>query len=254
MTIAEQIKADLASWLSRGEQALPCKLTLEALARHYGVSMTPVRNAVEDLVTLGAIVRLDNGRLAPGMTINVSAISQQLGISKTPLRDALIQLEAEGFVDILPRRGVIVRQLTLQEVKEFYEIIGALEALVVQKVFDRLDAHHVATLKRLNADQRRTYDQGIYERYYRLNLDFHGIFLNLADNDSLQKILMPMKQRLYDFPRQIYIDAWEQRNMAEHDRFIACIESGDRNGAADLMQSVHWSFTYQEDYIRAFYE
>jgi hypothetical protein len=42
--------------------------------------------------------------------------------------------------------------------------------------------------------------------------------------------------------------------MEEHDQFIACIEAGDRAGAADLMRMVHWSFTYQEDYIRAFYE
>ena len=58
---------------------------------------------------------------------------------------------------------------------------------------------------------------------------------------------------LYEFPRQAYIDAWEQRNMAEHDQFIARIEAGDRTGAADLMRMVHWSFAYQEDFIRAFY-
>jgi len=197
---------------------------------------------------------METGNLAPGVTINVNAISQELGISKTPLRDALIQLEAEGFVDILPRRGVIVRKLTIQEVKDFYEIIGALEAVVVQDVFDLLRSSHIQALKRLNEEQRRAYSQQAYERYYRLNLEFHGIFLNLSDNHYLQKILLPMKQRLYDFPRQSYIDEWEQRNMEEHDRFIACIETGDQSGAADLMRTVHWSFIYQENFIRAFYQ
>lgn len=197
---------------------------------------------------------MESGTLAPGVTINLNAISQELGISKTPLRDALIQLEAEGFVNILPRRGVVVRKLTLQEVKDFYEIIGALEAVVVQNVFALLRSSHIQDLKRLNEDQRRAYRQKAYARYYRLNLEFHGVFLNLSDNRNLQNILLPMKQRLYDFPRQIYIDEWEQRNMEEHDRFIASIEAGDQNGAARLMRTVHWSFTYQENFIRAFYQ
>ncbi len=197
---------------------------------------------------------METGKLASGVTINVNAISQELGISKTPLRDALIQLEAEGFVDILPRRGVVVRKLSLQDVKDFYEIIGALEAVVVQDVFDLLGPRHIQALKRLNKDQGQAYRQQAYERYYRLNLEFHGVFLNLSENHNLQKILLPMKQRLYDFPRQSYIDQWEQRNMEEHDRFIACIETGDQTGAADLIRTVHWSFTYQENFIHAFYQ
>ena len=197
---------------------------------------------------------METGSLAPGMAINVNAISQELGISKTPLRDALIQLEAEGFVDILPRRGVIVRKLTLQDVKDFYEIIGALEAAVVRNVFGRLRPNHIRKLEQLNQDQRQAYHQQAYERYYRLNLDFHGIFLSLSDNHTLQEMLMPMKQRLYDFPKQTYIDEWEQRNMDEHDRFITCLKSKDRSGAADVMQAVHWSFTYQETFIRRFYQ
>jgi DNA-binding GntR family transcriptional regulator len=197
---------------------------------------------------------MQTGNLVPGVTINVNAISQELGISKTPLRDALIQLEAEGFVDILPRRGVVVRSLTLADVKDFYEIIGALEAAVILNVFDLLQSSHIQALKRLNQEQRRAYSQQAYEHYYRLNLDFHGVFLNLSDNRNLQKILMPMKQRLYDFPRQVYVDDWEQRNMDEHDRFIACLEAADPRGAADLMCTVHWSFAYQEKYIHAFYE
>ncbi len=59
---------------------------------------------------------IHNRKLLPGATININEISQQLGISKTPLRDAIIQLEIEGFVTILPRRGVTVKKLTLREV------------------------------------------------------------------------------------------------------------------------------------------
>ena len=54
------------------------------------------------------------GRLVPGSFINLNEISAQLGISKTPLRDAIIQMECEGFVSILPRRGVLLKRLQIR--------------------------------------------------------------------------------------------------------------------------------------------
>ncbi len=56
---------------------------------------------------------IQNGRLIPGALIKVNEISERLGVSKTPLRDAIIQLECEGFVTILPRRGVVVNKLKI---------------------------------------------------------------------------------------------------------------------------------------------
>ena len=82
--------------------------------------------------------QMQNGNLLPGASINLNQISRQLGISKTPLRDALIQLECEGFVSILPRKGVIVKATTLRDIRNYYDIIGALEAMVVREVFPHL--------------------------------------------------------------------------------------------------------------------
>jgi len=62
---------------------------------------------------------INNRKLLPGTTINLNEISQQLGISKTPLRDAIIQLEIEGFVTILPRRGVTVKKINAPGSKGF---------------------------------------------------------------------------------------------------------------------------------------
>jgi len=193
------------------------------------------------------------GHLAPGAAINLNTMSRELGVSKTPLRDALIQLETEGFVTILPRRGVMVRPLSLEEIRDCYGIIGALEASVVQDIFDAIDSDAVRRLKRFNEDQRNAFADGDYNMYYQRNLDFHQIFLALSPNTTLLKIIAPMKQRLYDFPRQIYVADWEMRNMDEHDQFVAMIESGDAGGAARLMREIHWSYSAQEPYILKFY-
>ncbi len=196
---------------------------------------------------------ISNRKLLPGATININEISRQLGISKTPLRDAIIQLEIEGFVTILPRRGVTVKKLTLQEIKDSYEIVGALEGSVVLNVFDRIGTSHISRLKKLNARQIEALDCKEYDRYYKLNLDFHNVFLDLSENKSLKCIVAPYKQRLYDFPRRGYIKEWELNNCKEHDQFIELIEKKDRQSAAGIIRDVHWSFKVQEKYIRRFY-
>ena len=197
---------------------------------------------------------IQNRNLLPGSTLNPNEISKRLGISKTPLRDAIIQLEIEGFVTILPRRGVTVKKLTIQEIKDSYEIVGALEASVILNEFDKITASHISQMEKLNTDQKSALENEDYDRYYRLNLDFHNIFNNLSDNKTLMQLITPFKQRLYDFPRRGYIREWELNNCDEHHRFIELVKKKDRIGAASLMRDVHWSYAVQEKYILQFYE
>jgi DNA-binding GntR family transcriptional regulator len=193
------------------------------------------------------------GHLLPGAFIKLKEISERLGISKTPLRDALIQLECEGFVTILPRRGVLVNKLTIDDIRNLLEILGALESAVIYSVFDRFDSVHIETMKQLNQEMRNAIATERFDDYYRLNIAFHDLFLNLSDNTMLRRIAMPLKQRLYDFPRRTYIKEWEYINCDEHDRFIEHIEKGEREQATALMKNSHWSFEAYEKFIRRFY-
>lgn len=193
------------------------------------------------------------GHLLPGSFIKLREISERLGISKTPLRDALIQLECEGFVTILPRRGVLVNKLTIDDIRNVLEIIGALEGAAVYSVFDRFEDSHIALMKQHNQAMRDAIAAAEFGDYYKLNIEFHDIFLNLSPNATLKRIILPFKQRLYDFPRRSYIEEWELINCDEHDRFIEHLEKGERDQATDLMKNSHWSFEAYEKFIRRFY-
>ena len=197
--------------------------------------------------------QMHTGALMPGSTINPTELSEQLGVSKTPLRDALIRLESEGFVEILPRRGVRVNPVTLEDVKAFYEIIGHLEAGAILVAFDKMGPSTIRGLEKLNLEMRTAINSGDFDIYYDKNLDFHEVYLQIHDNKHLRRMIRPLKQRLYDFPRRSYIKDWELRNCDEHDEFIDKIKSNDPEGAAAVMRDVHWSYKVQEDYILRFY-
>lgn len=209
-----------------------------------------LREQIYDFIKL----KMQDGELEKGTYINMNLLSNELGISKTPLRDALIQLETEGFVSILPRKGIMVNKLTLKEIKESYQIIGALEAAVVKSVFNQLTTSHIRQMETLNQKQYEAINNSDFETYYRLNLDFHGVFLDLSDNDSLKKIITPIKQRLYDFPRRSYLHTWESQHLEEHQAFIDCIRQKDVDCAVRILKDKHWSYPVHERYFKQFYQ
>ena len=198
---------------------------------------------------------IKRGALKPGAPINMDNLSKELNISKTPLREALIKLECQGFVEMLPRRGVKVKELTYGELKEYYEVIGFLESAVVYSVFDQLRSSPITErMKQSNAQQRISLNNQEFDRYYQLNLEFHDIFLALSNNKTLQEIVVPLKKRLYDFPWHRLWEDWEKVNLDEHDNLIANIEKGDRLEAAAVIRDEHWGWQKHEPYFIKFYD
>ncbi|MCE5242413.1 MAG: GntR family transcriptional regulator [Syntrophobacteraceae bacterium] len=196
---------------------------------------------------------IQKGVLVPGTSVKLENLAGALGISKTPLKEAILQLECEGFLEIQPRRGVLIKKLTYQEIKDYYEIIGSLESSVLLDVFDRLSDTHVREMKQSNAEQKDALESGDCDRYYRLNLGFHDVFLKLSANATMRRMVVPLKQRLYDIPQRVYWKDWEYRNMQEHARLIECIETGDKLGAVGILRDEHWGWRVHEPFITRFY-
>lgn len=197
---------------------------------------------------------INRGELSPGVFLDLNQIGDGLGISRTPLRDALLQLEIEGFVTILPRRGVVVNELTLEDIRHIYELVGALEGAAVVSVADRMDARQFGEMRNLNEEMAVAVEAGDFDTYYTRNLSFHGVFLDLSDNASLTRTVEVLKHRLYDFPRRkSFVTAWEKASIGEHAAFLDLLERGDTRSAADFLRDVHWSFKVQRPFILQYY-
>ncbi len=197
--------------------------------------------------------QMNSGSLTPGSTINIGEIAKELGISKTPLRDALIHLESEGFVTILPRRGVLVNKLSMDDVRKAYDAIGLIEAHIIRESVDKITPAHISRLEELNQKMTNKIYAGDFTNFFENNLEFHHTFLTISDNEMLKKFILPIKHRLYDFPRQNFIPEWELKNGEEHARIIECLKNGDGIKAGQILQDEHWSFSFHKEYILSFY-
>jgi DNA-binding GntR family transcriptional regulator len=198
---------------------------------------------------------MHRGEILPGSVIDMEETSARLGVSKTPLRDALLQLEMEGFVAILPRRKVVVNVLSLADIKNYYEIVGALESTALLRAFDLLSETDIEHMRRLNAEMREAIDRDDFDRYYAKNLAFHEVFLSRCGNENLLKIINNMKRRLYDFPRQEgFVKEWEQASIEEHAALIDLIAARNKEAAAAHIRDVHWSYSVQDKFIARYYQ
>ncbi len=194
------------------------------------------------------------GEILPDSVINMDSTSKKLGVSKTPLRDALLQLEREGFVTILPRRGVIVNKLTLQDIKDYYQILGALESTAIIAASESLKASDIKKMEKLNEGMKRAIEKDNFDAFYERNLMFHDVYINQAGNRMLRRTVDILKKRLYDFPRRKgYIKEWEETSIKEHQQLLNLLAEGKFLDAANFIRDVHWSFKVQKKFIKKYY-
>lgn len=198
---------------------------------------------------------LDKGELQPGSVIRQDEIARKLGVSRTPLREALLRLEQEGFVVIKPRSGITVRRLTEKDIRNLYQMIGALEASVLVTESNALTDEKIEKMRRHNEEGRAALTADDFDSYYTANLALHDSYLQLSSNRELVRAVTAMKQRLYDFPRKrTFVKEWELASVDEHEDIISHLEAGDFAWAAEIVRDVHWSFEVQKDFIRSYYQ
>jgi DNA-binding GntR family transcriptional regulator len=198
--------------------------------------------------------QMSTGGLQPGSFLDLNELARRLGISRTPLREALLHLESQGFVTVLPRRGFRLNALTLDDIRHYYEIIGALEATALGSVGSALGRADFARMRSLDAAMAEAVAARDFDKYYEANLAFHDVYLRRSDNARLVAQVHLLKQRLYDWPRrESMVQAWEQHSVVEHEDFLRLLERGAIAEAAAHLQNVHWSFAVQERFIHAYY-
>lgn len=181
--------------------------------------LAPLREKIAAMIRASII----DGRIGAGEKLREPVLSRQLGVSRTPLREALLQLDSEGFVEMTPRRGAVVRPLSRQDAAETYEVKGALEALAARLACERMEA---ATLKRLtdindtiaSLARARTVDQA---RILQLNAEFHQTLTDASGNEKLSQYVRVLRAQALRY-NYIYLSVMSRlgESVAEHGRIL----------------------------------
>ncbi len=193
--------------------------------------------------------QIHNGKLLPGSVLDLKLISQKLGISNTPLRDGLIRLETEGVLTIYPRSKVVINALQIEDFPYLYAMMGSIEYTAVSNAIEIYTEEHLIKMFELNKKMSTAIEEGEIVLYDKLHYAFHAIFFEVAPNLFAERILYPIKNRLWDFPRKNFDKKWYLNAMNEHELIIENIKNKDKQKLYNTIVQVHWGFEYNKDSI-----
>ena len=127
------------------------------------------------------------GEFQPGERLNEAALALRMGTSRGPIREAVKVLAGLGLVTAIPNRGVFVRQLSLREMIEVYELRALVFGYAAERACEHVSDEHCKQLEQLLAAMDEACEADDGTRYYELNLQFHAQILVIANNRRAQQ-------------------------------------------------------------------
>jgi DNA-binding GntR family transcriptional regulator len=153
-------------------------------------------NVAADEAVYGAIRRaMHQGRLAPGTKLQEPALARVLKVSRERVRKALHRLVHEGWLTSVPNRGTFVPSLTVEEMREIYDVRSMLEAAIVRRLSEGHTAPAAKRLKAHIAEEKAALKVDDRGRAFALSGEFHILLAELCGNDELTKLLRGLLTR-----------------------------------------------------------
>ncbi|WP_339742851.1 GntR family transcriptional regulator [uncultured Rubinisphaera sp.] len=208
------------------------------------MSTTHSRRAYDHLKS-----KLISGELAPGSRILYGPVGKELGISATPVREAIGMLVNEGFVDLVPQLGAVVRKIEREELIELYEMREALEPYVAEKAAERMSENNLQILQQHYLAMQEITQQVLtgevdaedlktIKAFEEHDLAFHKTILDSCGNEIMIRTVenSHVLTRIFSTNRHRYDSELMHATCEDHERILKALLQGDAIAAQVAMR------------------
>jgi DNA-binding GntR family transcriptional regulator len=183
------------------------------------------------------IVSLDVYRSRSDIRLDERRLAQDFGISRTPVREAMAQLEREGFVRSVPRRGIYVVRKTKRDVIEMITAWAALESMAARLITENAADDEIASLRKMFTTFENGELRAHLDEYSEVNIEFHQAIIRLSRNH----VLINLAENLFTHMRMIRRKTISERDRADrsirdHLHIIEALEARDTARAEVLVR------------------
>lgn len=184
----------------------------------------PLRDVIFDAIREAIIT----GELKPGERLMEVQLAAKMGVSRTPVREAIRKLELEGLVNMLPRKGAHVANLSVKNIMDVLEVRASLDSLATELAAARMTPDELAELKQVQAQFVGSVEKDHLQGLIKKDIEFHEVIYRASRNEKLIQIANNLREQVLRF-RIIYLkDHGNPREvMKEHDEIIEAIISKD---------------------------
>lgn len=172
---------------------------------------------------------INGGLLAPGERLFANDLAEVMGFSRTPVREALRKLEAQDLIRLLPRGGLVVREMSEQELLEIYAIREALEGTAARFAAENMSALDLTEIRNLINEMGVALDRSDIERFRTLILAVHRALARASRNGRLFKMIDELQEVIIRTGvSTLRVPGRAEEALAVHRELLAALES--RNG------------------------
>ena len=207
----------------------------QGLQRRLGAELAPTSLRLEAYQEIKR--RINRLEYRPGAYLNEAQISRQLQIGRTPVHQALDRLMLEGLVQIIPRKGVVVQSISLDEVLQLLEARLVNEVHCIELATERATDAHISALQSLLASAEPLVRARDREKLMNVDREFHRLISDAAGNAIIADILRILHDRSLRFWFIAVGDDLQLRRIAqEHKAIVAAIKQRNRRLAGAAMR------------------
>jgi DNA-binding GntR family transcriptional regulator len=183
--------------------------------------------------------KLLNGEYAPGSFLSERQLAFDLGMSKTPVKAALERLQGEGYITVSPQQGIVVRELSVREIADQYEIRIALESYVLRTLAGRLTAPQIELIQNNLAAQAQLHCKHEVAAGVALDAAFHTLFVEFLGNQEIARVFSQLRDRIQRIVTRVFqISARRmEASHLEHCAIAEAVITGRGSVAADLISA-----------------
>jgi GntR family transcriptional regulator, rspAB operon transcriptional repressor len=172
--------------------------------------------------------------LAPGSRVFENDLAQRYKVSKSPVRDALLRLQEQGLIEVLPRKGYLIRPISIGDAHDLYEMRLLLEKSCVRRACDEASDEGLASL-----NEFRSVENGDLAHWVMYNRNFHRRIAELSGNARMAKMAYEV---IDQFDRLTFVGvsagpsaAASEKFVAEHCEVIDALQARDRSKVTSLI-------------------
>ena len=191
------------------------------------------------------------GKLVPGERLMENQLADKLGVSRTPVREALRMLELENLVELVPRKGAQVLDMSEKDITNILEVRSALEGMATSVACKKMSKEDLQQLKNMEVDFEKAVADNDVERFVDIDEDFHDLIFSATENDKLINIFRNLRIQLYRYrmAQAKNNDTSMSTIVAHHRSIIRAIENHDAEEGASIAQG---HIKYQTESILRF--
>jgi len=195
------------------------------------IQMLPAREQVASILRSSIL----SGGITPGQSITLDSVGEQVGMSRTPVREAFQILANEGLLELRQNRCAIVKGISVEAIKDHYEMRILLETEALRRACERMTDATLKAIQSVNKQGQRAKDASDTEAYNLANQAFHMTIWEAADSEKLKSFLSLLWNGL-SMNRLVTAQEYAGISLADHNKIVEQLVHKDYEGACETMR------------------